>query len=300
MLLKRQRAEYQAQGALFPRRLLTSSGWIFSPSVSRLRSRGSFTLTELLVVISIIATLAALLMPSLSSARSTGRSVQCKNNQRQLGIAMRLYTADNDDVLPYAWTSTSSCTGSVDCPYGGTTFAALIYPYVNNINVYICPGSQVVWPQALPYTATNASGAVGLCLFNSFYRENPYYFYFGYGAGNNSSPNFVGPGPAPGLTRLSKISVNRVSNLIWIHDSLIVSRPYGPTPKVANLNFWKNLTGDGNRMNQNNYSPYYYMPNIGFFHPNLSANFTFLDGHVQSVAGSTVLTDTNDAAWNPN
>lgn len=300
MILKMQRDENRGPGAPIPGRFPTASRWASPFPGGSLRWCGSFTLIELLVVMAVIAVLAALLLPALASARSTGRSVQCKNNQRQLGIAMRLYTADNDDVLPYAWTSTSSCTGSVDCPYGGTTFAALIYPYVNNINVYICPGSQVVWPQALPYTATNASGAVGLCLFNSFYRENPYYFYFGYGAGNNSSPNFVGPGPAPGLTRLSKISVNRVSNLIWIHDSLIVSRPYGPTPKVANLNFWKNLTGDGNRMNQNNYSPYYYMPNIGFFHPNLSANFTFLDGHVQSVAGSTVLTDTNDAAWNPN
>ncbi len=294
MILKMQRDENRGPGAPIPGRFPTASRWASPFPGGSLRWCGSFTLIELLVVMAVIAVLAALLLPALASARSTTRSVQCKNNQRQLAIAMRLYIADNDDVLPYAWTSTSSCTGSVDCPYGASTFAALIYPYVNNINVYICPGSQAVWPQPLPFAATNTAGGVGLCLSNSFYHANPYYFYFGYGPGSSSTPN------GGAFTRVSKISISRVSNLIWIFDVLSVSRPYGPTPKVANLNFWLNTTGDGNRMNQNNYSKYYYMPNIGFFHPNASANFAYLDGHVQSVAGTKVLTDTNDAAWNPN
>ena len=57
------------------------------------RSRG-FTLIELLVVISIIALLIALLLPALTEARAAARSVQCKSNQRQIGMLMWQYATE--------------------------------------------------------------------------------------------------------------------------------------------------------------------------------------------------------------
>lgn len=83
--------------------------------------RRAFTLVELLVVVAIIAVLAALLLPTLASAKERARRAACMSNLRQIGLAIQSYAYDYGGRIPYgpkapAFSNPSDFYPSTGCP----------------------------------------------------------------------------------------------------------------------------------------------------------------------------------------
>ena len=114
--------------------------------LSQNRRRG-FTLIELLVVIAIIAVLIALLLPAVQQAREAARRSQCKNNLKQMGLAMHNYH-DTYKVFPAA--------------SGGNGFSphARILPYIDQAPLYNTLNflnTTAIAQAAVPTDANNAA-----------------------------------------------------------------------------------------------------------------------------------------------
>ena len=127
-------------------------------------SRRGFTLIELLVVIAIIAILVAILLPAVQQAREAARRTQCKNNLKQLGLAIHNYH-DVYGVVPPG--STSSSNEGAGLPGGGHEFRRFsghlgLLPYTEQSALYEASlvelagdgGANSPWHNSVPAVST--------------------------------------------------------------------------------------------------------------------------------------------------
>ncbi|MBN2212183.1 MAG: type II secretion system protein [Sedimentisphaerales bacterium] len=110
-----------------------------------------FTLIELLVVVSIIALLVSILLPALNSARSRAQTVVCAANLKNYGLALEMYTQENEGWTPSAWywLYTSDTITLAGNNYGVPTYCmwhfdelepdGSLWPYLEGKDVHMCP-----------------------------------------------------------------------------------------------------------------------------------------------------------------
>ncbi|MDB5354773.1 MAG: putative major pilin subunit [Phycisphaerales bacterium] len=115
------------------------------------RSRGAFTLVELLVVIGIITVLIAILLPALQGARKQAQRIKCQSNFRNILMGIQMYLGENKAYLPapnwdgmaggavykFGWLYETPPKSN---PPGVTEMeSGSIYPYLKNHDIYHCP-----------------------------------------------------------------------------------------------------------------------------------------------------------------
>jgi prepilin-type N-terminal cleavage/methylation domain-containing protein len=113
----------------------------FNPSCKSFVLKG-FTMVELLVVITIIAILASMLLPALKNAKDMAKVSLCTGNQRQVGQILMMYYTDFNDALPGSRLPTKFAfgSGSITTGFGILTHTG----YCTSAEILACPAANYV------------------------------------------------------------------------------------------------------------------------------------------------------------
>lgn len=107
----------------------------------------TFTLVELLVVVAIIGVLAAFLMPALRKAQLMAQSSTCMNNEKQQGVAVGMYSNENNGYLPVDAFDKPDLSGAGS----PTRWKYEIAPYIGLGNQITGDCTQAVWGKGIFY-----------------------------------------------------------------------------------------------------------------------------------------------------
>ncbi|MCG8406302.1 MAG: type II secretion system GspH family protein [Phycisphaerales bacterium] len=221
-------------------------------------SRKGFTLIELLVVIGIIAVLVAVLLPALSAARMVSVRAQCLSNIRQLQTAQVAYATDQDDLILAA--GDGSVVGS---------WIGVLEPYGARPEVRRCPADRSpFFEQPFPGTDPEKLRATS-------YAIN----------------NYVSPTHAPfGIQPIVKLSEVSQSSTVIHMGELAETGSYAGSDHLHVQNFYLTIAPQITISLINQQMP---LGRHGGQEMSWDAklNFSFLDGHAESLKIRQVYTD---------
>ena len=178
-----------------------------------------FTLVELLVVIAIIGILMTMLLPSLSKAREVAKRAVCIGNEKQLSIAVELYSSSNNMFYPAAATNGSPGSAYI----GRISYDDLISSYRG---VELTDAQKWENPLA-PANEQSISDKVLVCPNDKLERTNGFTRSYSINAGTTwMYSSFLGVGNEQGYS-ISGSEIAEPNNLILMGERLVSANKRG-------------------------------------------------------------------------
>jgi len=250
--------------------------------------RPAFTLLELLVVTAVIASLAALLLPTLSRAQERAKDVMCRSNLHQLGVELRMYLNHSTGVYPYSesmpdanrrgasfWFDALAGTNPTE-RWGEGIFKCPAYPGVHYEGEVMVNSSGKLTRVYLPCGsyAYNASGRRLMLTSPS----GPVRGGLGFGVCDGQ----------PIQRPVREDALRAPADLYVLGDALTVTGPWGPVPKLrlGGASDYNSLVTDAPLLEQVQHRVLF--------------NMLFADSHVESVRTEVLLSadPAHRAKWN--
>ncbi|WP_425614782.1 DUF1559 domain-containing protein [Anatilimnocola sp. NA78] len=272
----------------------------------RLRRSAAFTLVELLVVIAIIGVLVALLLPAVQAAREAARRTHCKNNLKQIAIAIHNYHDTHLYLPPGYISSNPGVAGSTSwCRTGGVQRApwtVLILPYSEQSAQHSKFNFNIVFQDTSnQMDAVNGAVVVPMKMYQCpsdirLQQNKIWNSYFGVQGGGaapdcgNSSCSAANErgmyvtGMLYGGSKLGfRNATDGTANVFLVGESRYGSAAWAASAKQDSCAYARNLAGAQDAINLFKTQGVHDTRGFSSFHPG-GAGFTMLDGSVHFIS----------------